>query len=297
MSLTPEEIEALRPDNDGIEGKPVVRRAVDINALCDQASLSPQAGSGSNGGPTREQLISACWTAIAALTRTHYTADGRAAVADSLRRMLSGSNPEPVHSAPAQSGSPTEIEALVERINGLYAAATPGPWVGDGACGYGWIDAGNRTLFRGQHRDERTDAQLAAELVNAWPQIAKALGGCQDGISTQKPNNPPAVSAVEQMREATAKVCLDAAIACRYQADVRSIEVDINRRAACHLEIARAAILNLPLPQSEMRENDRRDAEIEGLLREARITLEMWKDVAPAVSLCEDIDAALGENK
>lgn len=29
------------------------------------------------------------------------------------------------------------------------------------------------------------------------------------------------------------------------------------------------------------------------LLREARATLEMWKDVAPAVSLCADIDAAL----
>ena len=29
------------------------------------------------------------------------------------------------------------------------------------------------------------------------------------------------------------------------------------------------------------------------LLREARRTLEMWKDVAPAVSLCADIDAAI----
>jgi hypothetical protein len=32
---------------------------------------------------------------------------------------------------------------------------------------------------------------------------------------------------------------------------------------------------------------------IESLLREARTTLEMWKDVAPAVSLCADIDKAL----
>ena len=29
------------------------------------------------------------------------------------------------------------------------------------------------------------------------------------------------------------------------------------------------------------------------LLKEARRTLEMWKDVAPAVSLCADIDAAI----
>ena len=28
-------------------------------------------------------------------------------------------------------------------------------------------------------------------------------------------------------------------------------------------------------------------------LKEARRTLEMWKDVAPAVSLCADIDAAI----
>lgn len=32
------------------------------------------------------------------------------------------------------------------------------------------------------------------------------------------------------------------------------------------------------------------------LLREARATLEMWKDVAPAVSLCADIDAALAKH-
>lgn len=33
------------------------------------------------------------------------------------------------------------------------------------------------------------------------------------------------------------------------------------------------------------------------LLSEARITLEMWKDVAPAVSLCRDIDIALAKAK
>lgn len=31
------------------------------------------------------------------------------------------------------------------------------------------------------------------------------------------------------------------------------------------------------------------------LLREARRTFEMWKDVAPAVSLCIDIDAAIAK--
>ena len=31
------------------------------------------------------------------------------------------------------------------------------------------------------------------------------------------------------------------------------------------------------------------------LLKEARSTLEMWKDVAPAVSLCADIDAAIAK--
>ena len=31
------------------------------------------------------------------------------------------------------------------------------------------------------------------------------------------------------------------------------------------------------------------------LLKEARLTLEMWKDVAPAVSLCADIDAAIAK--
>ena len=30
-------------------------------------------------------------------------------------------------------------------------------------------------------------------------------------------------------------------------------------------------------------------------LKEARRTLEMWKDVAPAVSLCADIDAAIAK--
>ena len=31
------------------------------------------------------------------------------------------------------------------------------------------------------------------------------------------------------------------------------------------------------------------------LLKEARRTLEMWKDVAPAVGLCADIDAAIAK--
>ena len=31
------------------------------------------------------------------------------------------------------------------------------------------------------------------------------------------------------------------------------------------------------------------------LLKEARCTMEMWKDVAPAVSLCADIDAAIAK--
>lgn len=34
-------------------------------------------------------------------------------------------------------------------------------------------------------------------------------------------------------------------------------------------------------------------AELLRYLKEARRTLEMWKDVAPAVSLCADIDAAI----
>ena len=34
-------------------------------------------------------------------------------------------------------------------------------------------------------------------------------------------------------------------------------------------------------------------AELDALRKEARRTLEMWKDVAPAVSLCADIDAAI----
>lgn len=33
------------------------------------------------------------------------------------------------------------------------------------------------------------------------------------------------------------------------------------------------------------------------LLEEARMTLEMWKDVAPTVSLCADIDAVIAKVK
>ena len=35
------------------------------------------------------------------------------------------------------------------------------------------------------------------------------------------------------------------------------------------------------------------NVELLSLLKEARSTLEMWKDVAPAVSLCADIDNAI----
>lgn len=37
--------------------------------------------------------------------------------------------------------------------------------------------------------------------------------------------------------------------------------------------------------------------EILGLLGEARKTLEMWKDVAPAISLCADIDQAIAKSR
>jgi hypothetical protein len=37
------------------------------------------------------------------------------------------------------------------------------------------------------------------------------------------------------------------------------------------------------------------DAELVELLRECRDTFEMWKDVAPAISLCADLDAKLAE--
>jgi hypothetical protein len=35
--------------------------------------------------------------------------------------------------------------------------------------------------------------------------------------------------------------------------------------------------------------------ELFDLLKEARATLEMWKDVAPAVSLCADMDKAIAK--
>lgn len=37
--------------------------------------------------------------------------------------------------------------------------------------------------------------------------------------------------------------------------------------------------------------------ELFGLLTEARATLEMWKDVAPAIGLCADIDKVLAKAK
>ncbi|AOY90535.1 hypothetical protein BKK79_00845 [Cupriavidus sp. USMAA2-4] len=61
-------------------------------------------------------------------------------------------------------------------------------------------------------------------------------------------------------------------------------------------EIADAAIGAMIASQP----TEARDAEqkqLIALLREARSTLEMWKDVAPAVSLCSDIDAALAAQR
>lgn len=51
--------------------------------------------------------------------------------------------------------------------------------------------------------------------------------------------------------------------------------------------------LNELLDRLEAAEKER-DALL-SLLKEARSTLEMWKDVAPAVSLCADIDAAIAK--
>ena len=42
-------------------------------------------------------------------------------------------------------------------------------------------------------------------------------------------------------------------------------------------------------------QDQERIAKLEGLLREAAATLEMWRDVAPAYSLSASIRAALGE--
>jgi len=57
------------------------------------------------------------------------------------------------------------------------------------------------------------------------------------------------------------------------------------------LEHGRRSALEELHPQW-LKEKERADR-IEALLREARATLEMWKDVAPAVSLCADIDTVL----
>lgn len=54
-----------------------------------------------------------------------------------------------------------------------------------------------------------------------------------------------------------------------------------------------AAKAELQLEMERHRKTWRQLEQVMGLLREARTTLEMWKDVAPAVSLCADIDAAL----
>jgi len=60
--------------------------------------------------------------------------------------------------------------------------------------------------------------------------------------------------------------------------------------AVAHAEGRRSALEELH-PQW-LKEKERADR-AKALLREARATLEMWKDVAPAVSLCADIDACL----
>ena len=63
--------------------------------------------------------------------------------------------------------------------------------------------------------------------------------------------------------------------------------------------LTRIATVNLGWSEpfnSEQNANARLIAAAPDLLRylkEARRTLEMWKDVAPAVSLCADIDAAI----
>ena len=56
---------------------------------------------------------------------------------------------------------------------------------------------------------------------------------------------------------------------------------------------ANPAAINELLDRLEAAEKER-DALL-SLLKEARSTLEMWKDVAPAVSLCADIDAAIAK--
>lgn len=53
--------------------------------------------------------------------------------------------------------------------------------------------------------------------------------------------------------------------------------------------------------KQQVRDAERVRDDLLRYLKEARRTLEMWKDVAPAVSLCADIDAAIaratGESK
>lgn len=45
--------------------------------------------------------------------------------------------------------------------------------------------------------------------------------------------------------------------------------------------------------KQQVRDAERVRDDLLRYLKEARRTLEMWKDVAPAVSLCADIDAAI----
>lgn len=59
-----------------------------------------------------------------------------------------------------------------------------------------------------------------------------------------------------------------------------------------------ALVQDAHTPVDELEANARLIAaapELLSLLKEARSTLEMWKDVAPAVSLCADIDKAIAK--
>ena len=62
---------------------------------------------------------------------------------------------------------------------------------------------------------------------------------------------------------------------------------------AAFIAAANPAAINELLYRLEAAEKERDD--LLSLLKEARSTLEMWKDVAPAVSLCADIDAAIAK--
>ncbi len=82
------------------------------------------------------------------------------------------------------------VAVLVERINVLYAKATPGPWIAGGseAHGYAWINTTSlhRGVLSGQYAAMVHDAQFVTELHNAWPQISAALTQPEDGQAGEK---------------------------------------------------------------------------------------------------------------